>query len=308
MTDPVPSHPLFIEPVNTLEQLIRTGADWLDSYPLSYGHGTDNPLDESAWIALEACDLSPLEPLDDYAIPVRQAHLDRAREWYRRRAEENIPVAYLTGRCWFAGLEFATDPRALIPRSPIAELIASRFEPWLASPPLLILDLCCGGGCIGIATAVEFPQAVVHCADLSSEALELARTNRDHHGLQQRVELYQGDLFKPLPAGAQYDLIVSNPPYVDQRDLQQMGGEFHHEPRLGLAAGADGLDIAHIILEQAATHLKPDGVLIVEVGNSAPALEQHYSKLEFVWLDFAAGGQGVFLLTAQQLRAAFAPG
>lgn len=289
----------------TLETLIRAGADWLDGHPLSYGHGTDNALDEAAWIALEACELSPQEPLSDYSIKVTAAQLQRAQQWFRQRAQDQTPVAYLTGRSWFAGLEFATDHRALIPRSPIGELILGNFEPWLQRPPAHVLDLCCGGGCIGIATAVQFPDCAVAAADLSAEALALARQNVAQHRLQQRVTLFHGDLYAALPSDSRYDLIVSNPPYVDSADISRMGGEFHHEPRLGLSAGRDGLDIVRRILAQAARYLCRNGVLVVEVGNSAPALQQLYPEVEFIWLEFAAGGHGVFVLTEADLRRAF---
>jgi ribosomal protein L3 glutamine methyltransferase len=301
-------HLLFTESEMTLEQLIRAGADWLNGLALSYGHGTDNALDESAWIALEACELSPVEAVDDYSMVVQPAQLARARQWYQRRGIEHIPVAYLTGRCWFAGLEFLADERALIPRSPIAELIGQRFEPWLSTPPARILDLCCGGGCIGIATALAFETAQVDGADLSADALALAQQNAELHRVEDRFSLYQGDLFNALPTGARYDLIVSNPPYVDRDDLQQMGSEYHHEPRLGLAAGDDGLDVAHRILAQAADRITPDGVLVVEVGNSQHALQQYYPQVDFIWLEFASGGHGVFLLHRAQLEAVVATG
>jgi len=189
----------------TLAALIESGAEYLDSSDLVYGHGTDNPLDESAWLALEACGLSPAEPLESYEIPVTAAQLQQAQRWFRLRAGQQIPVAYITGRSWFAGLEFVTDPRALIPRSPIAELIANEFQPWLVKPPAAVLDLCCGGGCIAIATAVAFPSALVHASDLSADALQLAEINRARHGLEQ-LQLFQGDLFEPLPGGQRYDL------------------------------------------------------------------------------------------------------
>ncbi len=308
MPDLHPTHPLFTESQMTLEQLIRAGADWLDGLDLSYGHGTDNALDESAWIALEACDLSPVEPVADYSLALDPSQLARARQWFLQRGHDQVPVAYLTGRCWFAGLEFQADERALIPRSPIAQLIGQRFEPWLRSSPDRVLDLCCGGGCIAIASAATFEQAQVDGADLSTDALALAQLNVERHALQQRVALYRGDLFDALPGGVRYDLIVSNPPYVDGDDLQQMGAEYHHEPRMGLAAGDDGLDIAHRILAQAADWLTPGGVLVVEVGNSAQALQHCYPQMDFIWLEFAAGGHGIFLLNRDQLVAALPPG
>ncbi len=285
----------------TLAQLIEAGSVYLSEHQLVYGHGTDNAFDESAWLSMEACGYSPAQPLDDYNLAVNAGHLARAKDWFQKRAVDNIPVAYITGRSWFAGLEFITDDRALIPRSPIAELIASEFQPWLSSAPDAVLDLCCGGGCIAIATALAFPQAVVHGADLSPEALQLAACNRSKHQLDDRLGLFEGNLYAPLPRGQRYDLIVSNPPYVDQQDMQSLAAEFHHEPQLGLAAGPDGLDIVERILADAKKMLTPGGVLIVEVGNSEAAVEQKFSDLGLMWLEFEFGGSGVFLISAEAL-------
>ena len=286
----------------TLAQLIEAGRDYLESHNLVYGHGTDNALDESAWLAMEACGYSPAQPLDDYQVAVNNGHLARAKDWFKKRALENIPTAYITGRSWFAGLEFITDNRALIPRSPIAELILNHYEPWLTEPPAAVLDLCCGGGCIAIATALAFPDAKVHGADLSADALQLAAQNRDKHGLADQLQLFEGDLFSPLPQGQRYDLIVTNPPYVDQQDMNTLAAEFHREPQLGLAAGPDGLDIVEQILGGARQMLTPAGVLIVEVGNSQPAVDQRFAHLDLIWLEFEFGGSGVFLITAESLN------
>jgi len=294
-------HPLFAADPRTLAELIRGGAAWLETHELCFGHGTDNALDESAWIALEACGLSPLHQ-PDYSMSVSAESLLRARQWYRRRVEERIPVPYLTGRCWFAGHEFVCDERALIPRSPLAELISQDFSPWLQQPPRTVLDLCCGGGCIAIAIAHQFADAQVHGADLSADALALAELNCRNHDLQQRMQWHCGDLYQPLPAGSRFDLIISNPPYVDQLDMDQLPAEYHHEPQSGLAAGPDGLQLVQRILADAPQFLEPDGWLIVETGNSADALIEHYPQLPFIWLDFEYGGDGVFALPASALK------
>lgn len=286
----------------TLAELIEAGSKFLEAHDLVYGHGTDNALDESAWLAMEACGYSPASALDDYNVAVNKGHLARAKDWFQKRALENIPVAYITGRSWFAGLEFITDKRALIPRSPIAELIANYYEPWLTEAPAAVLDLCCGGGCIAIATAMAFPEAQVHGSDLSADALQLAALNRNKHGLNERLQLFEGDLFAPLPEGQRYDLIVSNPPYVDQQDMQSLAAEFHREPQLGLAAGTDGLDIVERILDSAKQRLTPAGVLIVEVGNSQSAVDKRFADLDLIWLEFEFGGGGVFLMTAESLK------
>lgn len=295
-------HALFGTDQCTLAELIELGANYLESANLVYGHGTDNAMDEAAWLALEACGLSPVDMIEDYQLSVNSGHLARAKSWFKRRGENREPVAYITGRAWFAGHEFDTDVRALIPRSPIAELISHKYQPWLTETPATILDLCCGGGCIAIATALAFPSAVVHGSDLSSSALQLALQNVVKHGLSQRVQLFESDVFVALPSDQQYDLIVANPPYVDKPDMQSLPEEYRHEPELGLTAGGDGLDIVRRIIEGAPDRLTDSGVLIVEVGNSQPAVESQFSKLEIIWLDFDRGGAGVFMTTAKALR------
>lgn len=285
----------------TLAELISAGEKYLLKHPLVYGHGTDNAFDESAWLALEACELSPVEPIQSDEVSVGDDHLERAKRWFKKRAIDKVPVAYLTGRAWFAGLEFVVDERALIPRSPIAELIMNAFDPWLAGAPESALDLCCGGGCIGIAMASTFAGCSVDMADLSQHALDLSAINVEKHKLADQVRLYKTDLFQSLPAESKYDLIVSNPPYVDAEDMSQLATEFSHEPQLGLAAGNDGLDIVARLLRDAKRYLKPDGVLIVEVGNSRAAVERRFPEVDLLWLDFEYGGDGVFLVNADAL-------
>jgi len=247
-----------------------------------------------------------VESLSSYDVPVSPASLKKAQQWFFRRAEEKIPVAYLTGRSWFAGLEFLVDSRALIPRSPIAELILSEFSPWLTEPPEHALDLCCGGGCIGIAIASVFAQCKVDMVDLSADAIDLANANIEKHALQDRVVALQGNLFSPLQyrseqANGYYDIIVTNPPYVDGSDMRSLAAEFSHEPELGLTAGPDGLNIVKQILDEARSFLKDNGILIVEVGNSKTAIEKQFSELDLIWVEFAHGGDGVFIVNAQSL-------
>ena len=201
-----------------------------------------------------------------------------------------------------AGLRFRVDPSVLIPRSPLAELIAARCEPWIEGrEPRRILDLCCGSGCIGIAAALAWPEAEVVLADISPAALALARENVALHGVDKRVRVVESDLFAAL-AGKVFDLILTNPPYVDAADMDALPAEFRHEPRLGLAAGEDGLDIARRILAEAPAHLVPEGLLVLEVGNSADALERAFPRLPFLWPDFEHGGHGIALIHAREIR------
>jgi ribosomal protein L3 glutamine methyltransferase len=283
--------------------LIRWGASRFNEAGLYFGHGTDNPWDEAEFLVCHALHLPP--PLGDEWLDVRLTRAERelAVGYIRRRADERIPAAYITGRTWFAGLPFKVDARVLVPRSPIGELIEKGFDPWLPGEPQRILDLCTGSGCIGIATAFAFPDAQVDLSDISPDALEVARENIQMHALEDRVRAVESDLFSGLQ-GEIYDLIVTNPPYVDAEDLASMPAEYHAEPALGLGSGEDGLDFTRRLLREAADHLIEDGVLIGEVGNSWVALAEAYPQLPFVWLELERGGHGVFLLTAADLRQA----
>ncbi len=208
----------------------------------------------------------------------------------------------MTHEAWFAGLPFYVDERVIIPRSPIAELINKHFEPWLEPENVMsVLDLCTGSGCIAIACALALPHARIDAVDLSTDALSVAQKNVEKYDLVDRVRLIESDLFQSIPA-EKYDLIISNPPYVSESEWQELPAEYHHEPRLALEAGKEGLDVVSRMLNQAAQHLTENGVLIVEVGNSAMALEKAFPDLPFLWLEFEQGGEGVFLLTAEQLR------
>ena len=289
-------------PVETVEQLIRRIADRFGDAGLSFGHGTDNPQDEAAWLVFSALGLSFGAPAAVYAEQVDTADVARIEAMAARRIDERVPLAYILNEAWFAGLEFYVDERVLVPRSPIAELIESRFEPWIdADTVRAVADLGTGSGCIAIAVALAFPDATVDAVDISAEALDVAAVNVARHGVDDRVSLVRSDFFNELP-GRRYDVIVSNPPYVDRDDLGSMPEEFHREPVLGLAAGDDGLDSVATILQQASRFLTDNGILVCEVGNSQPALERRYPRLPFMWPEFERGGAGVFILTKQDLE------
>ncbi len=285
---------------NTLEFAIRQGALQLSEASVYFGHGTDNAIDEAAWLVLHALGLSPVDPVD-YAQILTDEQREAASQLIAMRIKTRKPAAYLTGTMWFAGLEFHCDERALVPRSPIAEYIMEGFASLLdPSAVSHVLDLCTGGGCIAIACAYAFPEATVDGADLSCDALALASENCEMHDLEDRLTLFQGDLFEPLE-GRRYDLIVSNPPYVDAKDMEDAADEFFTEPKMGLVAGADGLDIVRRILNQAPDFLTDEGWLVVEVGNSANAVVQTWPNLPLLWLDFEQGGIGVFAIQRDML-------
>ncbi len=287
--------------LQTVRDFIRLGASQFNRAGLHFGHGTNNALDEAAWLVLHALHLPPDLPVGYFDARLTGAEKRAVMALFQRRVEERLPVPYLINSAWFAGLEFHVDERVLIPRSPIAELIEQGFSPWIEPDRVnRVLDLCTGGGCIAVACAMAFPQAAVDASDLSTAALEVAEINVERHHLQEQLELVHSDLFENLQ-GRRYDIIVSNPPYVDGRDMAALPAEFRHEPELALAAGDDGLDIVRRILEQASQYLNPGGILVVEVGNSEQALVDAFPELPFVWLEFERGGDGVFLLTREQL-------
>lgn len=284
-----------------MAELLARSARRLRRARLHFGHGTDNARDEAAALIWHVLGAVPVGR-SAYARPVSQRALGRIDALLDRRIRERIPAVYLTQRCWFAGLPMYVDERVLIPRSPIAELIERRFAPWIAAARVRrIVDMGTGSGCIAIACACAFPLARVDAVDISADALEVARRNIRQHGLQRRVRVVQSDHFAAL-TGAGYDIIVSNPPYVGRRELRTLPAEYRHEPRLALAAGSDGLDSARAILRQAHAHLRPGGILVVEVGNAERALRRAFPRLPFVWLSFERGGGGVFVLEREQLR------
>jgi ribosomal protein L3 glutamine methyltransferase len=289
--------------LQTIVDLIRYAASRFNAAGLTFGHSHDNAIDEAAHLVLSCLHLPPDLPPAYGGARVTAMEKTRVLSLIDRRIETREPVAYLVGEAWFAGMPFKSDARALVPRSPIAELIEGGFSPWLDGRDVgRALDLCTGSGCIGIAMAAHNPHWQVDIADLSDDALALARENIALHQVGRQVRAIRSDLFSGLP-GERYDLVVSNPPYVTDDEYAALPGEYAHEPKLGLAAGADGLDIALRILRDAPDHLTDDGLLIVEVGESERALTALLPEVPFVWVEFKVGSMGVFALGRHDLVA-----
>jgi ribosomal protein L3 glutamine methyltransferase len=285
----------------TVQDMLRWATSEFNRAELFYGHGTDNAWDEAVQLILPSLNLAI-----DNNTTILQSRLTRRErtklvELIVTRIEKRIPIAYLTNKAWFAGLEFYVDERTLVPRSPFAELIDAHFAPWVEESPKRILDLCTGSACIAIACAYAFPEAEVDAVDISDEALEVAEINIQSHGVEQQVFPIQSDLFSGIE-NEKYDLIVSNPPYVDAEDMENLPDEYKHEPELGLACGFDGLDLVRKMLQQASSKLNEKGVLFVEVGNSQVHLQEAYPEIPFTWIEFSAGGHGVIDLTKEQLN------
>lgn len=286
----------------TILDMMRWAYSYFNASDLYYGHGYDNAWDEANQLVLSALAL----PIDvpESLYQSRLTHVEKTRivQLVEQRLGLRKPVAYLTNIAWFCGLEFYVDERVIVPRSPIGELIGQGFTGILRAEPKRILDLCTGSGCIAIACADRFPNAEVDAVDLSFDALNVAEINIERHQKVHQVFPMQSDLFNNL-SQERYDLIVTNPPYVDQEDLDDMPEEFHHEPEMALGSGVDGLDITKRILAQAADYLADNGVLVCEVGNSMVHLIEQFPNVPFNWLEFKQGGLGVFSLTREQLLA-----
>jgi len=287
--------------LKTIRDCIRWAISRFNQAELYYGHGTASAQDEAVYLCLFALHLPHDFPESYFDCALTEEETQAVYQLLMRRIDERVPAAYLTEEAWFAGLPFYVNKNVLVPRSPIAELIGSRFEPWVEPESVeSILDLCCGSGCIGIASAYAFDWADVDMVDISPAAIEVAQENIQRHGLEDRVDVIESNLFQNV-VKRQYDIIVSNPPYVDAEDMAELPDEYLHEPELGLAAGEDGLELVIPMLQQARSFLSDHGILVVEVGNSQYALQEAYPHVPFYWLEFERGGSGVFLLTAEQL-------
>lgn len=292
-------------PPSTPRELVLWAEAKFEYAGLSYGHGTRNAREEAVYLVLGALDL----PFDYSGAQLDEAldaaTLRRLRTLLRKRIATRKPAAYLLHKAWFAGLEFYVDERVLVPRSPIAELIEQGFAPWVDGGRVhRILELCTGSGCIAVACALAFPEAWVEATDISADALAVAWINVERHAVGDRLHLIESDLYQAVPPH-RYDLIITNPPYVPAADVASLPAEYRHEPSLGLAAGDEGLAIVTRILRESAARLSEHGALIVEVGDRQEVLSRRYPRVPFLWFDFEHGGDGVFMLTAAQLREHF---
>lgn len=261
---------------------------------LVFGQGTDNSWDEAVWLVLAMTGLP--DEQDSLGEQLSALQCEKVTELAKRRTEERVPLAYLLGECEFATVPLYCQPGVIVPRSPLAELLQLQVKPWLAQSPKQILDMCCGGGCLGILAALVFPQSQVTLVDLDPAALALARANVDRHQLADRVRILESNLLAAVDPHQNWDLVLCNPPYVDQADMSSLPPEFQAEPSLALAGGEDGLDIMAPFLTQVLPRLTDAGVLLGEVGNSARALHQRFVDLDFIWPDLENGGEGVFVL------------
>ena len=285
----------------TLQELLAQATERLAAAPLAYGHGTTNARDEAAWLMLWQLGLpldSDLDALAAQAVAPEQA--DAVKALIARRIETRQPAAYLTREAWLQGVQFYVDERAIVPRSFIAELIADGdFDDWLSDPTTQVLDLCTGNGSLAVLTAMAWPEVQVTGADLSTDALAVARINVDKHGLQNRISLIESDGLQNCPGP--YDLIICNPPYVNAQSMSALPAEYLAEPEMALAGGTDGMDFIRNLLRDAPSRLSPDGVLVLEIGNERAHFEAAFPQLAAIWLSTSSGDDQVLLLTAESL-------
>ncbi|WGS48459.1 50S ribosomal protein L3 N(5)-glutamine methyltransferase [Paraburkholderia sp. D15] len=289
-------------PFSTVRDLLRFAVSRFNQAGLSFGHGSANAFDEAAYLVLHTLHL-PLDLLDPFLdARLSPAEIDAVLNVIERRASERVPAAYITQEAWMHGYRFHVDERVIVPRSFIGELLQDGLQPYVEDPEQVgaVLELCTGSGCLAILAAHAFPNADIDAVDLSAPALEVARRNVADYELDDRIALFEGDLYTPL-AERRYDVIISNPPYVNATSMQELPAEYKHEPDMALAGGADGMDIVRRIIAQARNWLTDDGVLVVEIGNERANVEAAFGGLDLVWLSTSAGDDNVFLIQANDL-------
>jgi ribosomal protein L3 glutamine methyltransferase len=287
---------------DTVRSIIESGAACFITENLFFGHGTATAIDEAAYLVSFALGYSPIIPEHEIDAVLNETQKNKIYSLFRDRINKKLPAAYITHEAWFAGYQFYVDERVLVPRSPIAELIDNNFSPWVRwGSDKTVLDLCTGSGCIAIAAALTMPDIKVHASDISGDALNVAKVNIENYELYNRVKLIKSDIFSQIEP-FQYDIIVSNPPYVDANDMSNLQDEFLAEPKLGLEAGLNGLEIVIPMLRDSGSFLTDTGIVIFEVGNSAVALQSVFPEVPFTWLDFEYGGEGVFLLEVEHVH------
>jgi ribosomal protein L3 glutamine methyltransferase len=289
-------------PFNTIRDLLRFAVSRFTAADLSFGHGSSNAFDEAAYLVLHTLHL-PLDTLDPFLdARLLDTEIDAIMKVIERRATDRVPAAYITNEAWMHGHRFYVDERVIVPRSFIGELLQDGLQPYVQDPDEVsrVLELCTGSGCLAILAAQAFVNADIDAVDISAPALEVAHKNVDDYDLDSRIALYEGDLFAPLPVG-RYEVIITNPPYVNALAMQTLPAEYRHEPELALAGGADGMDIVKRIVGEARKWLTEDGVLVVEIGNERANVEATLGGLDIVWLSTSAGDDNVFLIQASDL-------
>lgn len=287
----------------TVRDVLRYAITRFNTEKLFFGHGSTNAFDEAVYLILHSLQL-PLDQLEPFLdARLLQSEVDEVLRIIGRRAEDRVPAAYITKEAYLGAYRFYVDERVIVPRSFIAELIPEQFAPWVQDPEAVrfALDLCTGSGCLPILLADAFPEAHIDAVDISKDALDVARINVKEYELEDRITLHESDLYTNLPP-RQYDLIISNPPYVNSKSMGKLPVEYQQEPQLALAGGEDGMDLVRKIIAQAGSRLTPDGVLIIEIGNEREHAEAAFPDLELTWLSTSAGDHMVFMLRADQLR------
>lgn len=291
-----------VHELRTVRDLLRWTMSQFARHQLQFGHGSDNAWDEAIYLLLHSLHL-PLDQLEPYLdAATTQAERTRFAQLIQRRCEERLPAAYITGEAWLQGLRFRVNPDCIIPRSPISELLSAQLSPWVEDPTAIhsVLDVCTGSGCLAILAALTFPNAEVDGVDLSASALSIAKQNIADYGLENRVCALHSDLYTAV-ADKKYDIIISNPPYVNESSMQALPAEYLHEPRMALAGGDDGMDLVRTIIEQAAEHLHDDGFLLLEIGHEYEHFCAAFPHLEPIWLSTETADDQILLLYKNQL-------